>query len=671
MEISTLIPKWKSNGKAEPVQNQHSLHVGEDIFKLITSSIEAAEKSICVAASWFTDMDLFNALLSKAEKNSHVAIKVVLDANHNNYYLPFKKLVDTGAVVKMKTVRSAYGKMHSKFCVVDDLKLISGSYNWSKNARNNNDENVIYTEDPRLVSEYLEQFNHLLETAEDFDPDNMHKIEDEETDTVANSNELEKSIADYEQLLDKLIYAQVHSYDDLKLRSMGKERCENCSGFAGNIPQELDNVYTNFLRDIKVANEKKEMIKSSLQEQLERSKGTLDLRAQNDISLLEREMDLKNHQEEREIAVVKSEMVILETQIENITQGEKTNIKDKIEANEAKVEELKSNNYRPKIAWYTFVPNIIFLLLVMTYCVIFYSSAAYILIFSQDDAKEARLMGRQVADPEIFDGDAIFKSLERGYISLFFVLLVPVFIMALIFVLNKIENKWGRYSLLILMIVLVDGFTAYKVAESIYNIDYLNGNESIPWVMNMVWSNSNFYLVFVFGLLALLTFEFLLGNIMKVLDARNRDIKYFKTKLEIDSWKQQIEQLKSQLAEVNSEINDRHAALTNYKDDLAHHERSIQRNEAEKERQQHAIEESTNYQKSVFDNITHINITRIENENFTFSTIYVLDRIAIFMGGWADALFEQFAVGIAERKSREAEEQVGRWRSLNLKSENN
>ncbi|UII26122.1 phospholipase D-like domain-containing protein [Fulvivirga maritima] len=383
MEFPTLTPKWKSNGKPQTAtgSRQHSLHEGEEIFKLISSKIESANKSVYVAASWFTDLDLFDALERRAQQNPQLVIKIVLDNNQSNYYLPFKKLVDIGAVVRMKKVKSSYGSMHSKYCIIDEASLISGSYNWSKNARNNNEENIIYTEDPQLVAQYSDKFNQLLESSEDFDPDNINKVEGYHPETASETNDIDKNIQDYEALLDKLIYAQVHSYDDLELRAMGKERCLNCSGFAGNVPQELDNVYTHFLRDIKVSNEKKELIKSSLFEQLERSKGTLDLKSQNEIALLEKETRLANEQIDREMTVTKSELVIVETEIENLSQGDKSKFTDEIAAYNGKIDELKRNSFRPKIAWYSFIPNILFLILVVAYCVIFYSSAAYILIF--------------------------------------------------------------------------------------------------------------------------------------------------------------------------------------------------------------------------------------------------------------------------------------------------
>lgn len=45
--------------------------------------------------------------------------------------------------------------MHNKYCVIDNQIVIIGSYNWSENAENKNDENAAVMYDYlRFASEY-------------------------------------------------------------------------------------------------------------------------------------------------------------------------------------------------------------------------------------------------------------------------------------------------------------------------------------------------------------------------------------------------------------------------------------------------------------------------------------------------------------------------------------
>ncbi|MBL6446098.1 DUF1669 domain-containing protein [Fulvivirga sp. 29W222] len=412
-------------------QNQYSLHNGEKIYDLIRKEINAAHSSIYIAASWFTDYDLFNALLQKHTDNTSIEIQIILDGKKDNFYLPFKKLVDNGAKVKLIKKATPYGQMHDKFCIVDNQKLISGSYNWSKNARSNNDENVIYTEDPKLVMEFVEKFNSLLEASTDFDPENLHKIEEAEESTLRMIEA--DDISNYEDLITRLIYTQVHSYDENKLLEQGKDRSKKCAGDAENLLHELDNVYSGFLRDIKISNDKKEVIKLTLQEQLQRSKSEADLKARSEIGLLEKEATIQRSVIEDEIGTVKNDIALIEVEVDNIKSNQYKPLEAKLKDTDDKIIEISNSTYRPKIQLYTFIPNIVLMLLVMLYCGIFYSSAAYILIYSKDDATEAKLNGEIVKSPDIFYGDAIPRALDRGTISLIFILLVPIFIMGLIF----------------------------------------------------------------------------------------------------------------------------------------------------------------------------------------------------------------------------------------------
>lgn len=51
--------------------------------------------------------------------------------------------------------------MHHKFALFDDATLLTGSYNWTRNASRFNEENFIVTRDPRLVSAFRRIFGEL------------------------------------------------------------------------------------------------------------------------------------------------------------------------------------------------------------------------------------------------------------------------------------------------------------------------------------------------------------------------------------------------------------------------------------------------------------------------------------------------------------------------------
>jgi phosphatidylserine/phosphatidylglycerophosphate/cardiolipin synthase-like enzyme len=51
--------------------------------------------------------------------------------------------------------------MHHKFAVFDARTLLTGSYNWTRSAAEDNRENVLVVDDPRLVRPFVETFEEL------------------------------------------------------------------------------------------------------------------------------------------------------------------------------------------------------------------------------------------------------------------------------------------------------------------------------------------------------------------------------------------------------------------------------------------------------------------------------------------------------------------------------
>lgn len=51
--------------------------------------------------------------------------------------------------------------MHHKFAIVDEQRMMTGSFNWSRNAMLGNDENVMLIRTKRITSQYLDVFKKL------------------------------------------------------------------------------------------------------------------------------------------------------------------------------------------------------------------------------------------------------------------------------------------------------------------------------------------------------------------------------------------------------------------------------------------------------------------------------------------------------------------------------
>lgn len=134
----------------------------ENIESILSTTIAFAEKRIYIAVAWFTNVVLYNKLLDALKQNVEIKVLLLDDLlNRNEFGLDFGTLSSQGAEVRF-TVPSG-GTMHHKFCIVDD-KVITGSYNWTYHANQNN-ENIILTDEPDVVRNYCEEFKKIFNMA--------------------------------------------------------------------------------------------------------------------------------------------------------------------------------------------------------------------------------------------------------------------------------------------------------------------------------------------------------------------------------------------------------------------------------------------------------------------------------------------------------------------------
>ena len=134
-----------------------------DIHKVIMQQLESADSQIKIAVAWFTDKDIFDVLCKKAQ--SGVAISLVLIADDINCgvgRLNFIRLANLGGKVTFLPMGSQDTPlMHHKFCIIDAKTVITGSYNWSKKARSNDENITIIYDSEEFAAKYLNVFEEL------------------------------------------------------------------------------------------------------------------------------------------------------------------------------------------------------------------------------------------------------------------------------------------------------------------------------------------------------------------------------------------------------------------------------------------------------------------------------------------------------------------------------
>ncbi len=120
-----------------------------EITSEIDSQLQSARESIKVAVAWITNEALLNILCSKALQNISVELILINDViNNSDKGYDLNKLIGCGVKVYLA---SPDNMMHNKFCILDNNKVITGSFNWTYTAEKYNTENIIIIEDSKEI----------------------------------------------------------------------------------------------------------------------------------------------------------------------------------------------------------------------------------------------------------------------------------------------------------------------------------------------------------------------------------------------------------------------------------------------------------------------------------------------------------------------------------------
>ena len=136
----------------------------DNIHKRILKELNQAMFDVTAAIAWFTDKDIYDLLCKKVAQNVRVRVLLIKDhINTGQYSLNFNKFKSLGgqAFFIPDPLRNGV-TMHHKFCVIDDKTVVTGSYNWSKRARENYENITVIKDDFKFASQFREEFENIL-----------------------------------------------------------------------------------------------------------------------------------------------------------------------------------------------------------------------------------------------------------------------------------------------------------------------------------------------------------------------------------------------------------------------------------------------------------------------------------------------------------------------------
>lgn len=132
--------------------------------------IKSAQDNIRFMAFSFTHDDLGDAVLERAEAG--VDVKGIFETRGSETeYSEMPPLYCAEIPVRQD---GNPGTFHHKVIVIDDKTVVTGSLNFSVNADESNDENVVIVANSDIAAQYLQEFEHRWAEATEPDPKDMN-----------------------------------------------------------------------------------------------------------------------------------------------------------------------------------------------------------------------------------------------------------------------------------------------------------------------------------------------------------------------------------------------------------------------------------------------------------------------------------------------------------------
>jgi len=117
----------------------------------VVNALERATNSVLVQAYSFTSAPIAKALVEAHRRG--VQVKVILDKSQRTEKYSEADFLKNSEVPTLIDAQHAIA--HNKIMILDDCLVLTGSFNFTKAAEENNAENLLVINDPALAKDYV------------------------------------------------------------------------------------------------------------------------------------------------------------------------------------------------------------------------------------------------------------------------------------------------------------------------------------------------------------------------------------------------------------------------------------------------------------------------------------------------------------------------------------
>lgn len=143
---------------------RYSFSPGGATEKNIAAALDFSRESADIAVFSFYSLDIARAVINAHRRG--LRVRVLVDRVQASQSEVGELLLAAGVPFRWSQGFSGKGVMHNKYAVLDGRLLMTGSFNWSDNAQDNNFENMFYSDSAVYAGPYAAQFERLFGAAE-------------------------------------------------------------------------------------------------------------------------------------------------------------------------------------------------------------------------------------------------------------------------------------------------------------------------------------------------------------------------------------------------------------------------------------------------------------------------------------------------------------------------
>ena len=145
--------------EVEPAMSEAHFSPGNACRGAIQDRLHQARQSVDICVFTLSDDRISEAVLKTHQRG--ITVRIISDNDKiNDEGSDVAFLQRQGVPVRID--RSPY-HMHHKFALFDQHVLLNGSFNWTRSASDQNEENIVLTSDPALVKAFAARFESLWE----------------------------------------------------------------------------------------------------------------------------------------------------------------------------------------------------------------------------------------------------------------------------------------------------------------------------------------------------------------------------------------------------------------------------------------------------------------------------------------------------------------------------